>query len=38
MDTEVNYPIINVIKKWYDESAKLPYEKPEEKQVDNKTI
>jgi hypothetical protein len=28
MDSEINYPILNVIKQWYDESAKLPYEKP----------
>jgi hypothetical protein len=28
MDTEINYPILNIIKQWYDESAKIPYEKP----------
>jgi hypothetical protein len=27
MDTEINYPVLNLIKQWYDESAKLPYEK-----------
>lgn len=27
MDKEINYPILNVIKHWHDESAKLPYEK-----------
>ena len=29
MDKEINYPILNVIKQWYDESAKLPHEKHE---------
>lgn len=27
MDKEINYPILNVIKQWYDESTRLPYEK-----------
>jgi hypothetical protein len=27
VDKEINYPILNVIKQWYDESSKLPYEK-----------
>jgi len=30
-DNEVNYPILNVIKRWYDESKKLPYEKQKSK-------
>lgn len=25
MDKEINYPILNVIKQWYDESSKLPH-------------
>ena len=25
VDREVNYPMLNVIKQWYDESAKLPH-------------
>lgn len=29
MDKEINYPILNVIKQWYDESSKLPHEKHE---------
>lgn len=28
MDTEINYPVLNLIKQWYDESIKLPYDKP----------
>lgn len=38
MDREINYPILNVIKQWYDESAKLPYEKPKEKPTNERTI
>ena len=33
MDTEINYPILNVIRQWYEESAKIPYEKPAVKEV-----
>lgn len=33
MDTEINYPILNTIKNWYDESVKLSYEKPKREQV-----
>lgn len=38
MDTEINYPILNVIKQWYDESAKLPYEKPKIESNGKETI
>jgi len=29
MDSEINYPILNIIKRWYDESAKIPFKKPD---------
>jgi hypothetical protein len=38
MEREINYPILNVIKQWYDESAKLPYEKLRERPTNEKTI
>lgn len=38
MDTEINYPIINVIKKWYQESTKLPYKKEKEEPEEKKII
>ena len=31
IDQEINYPILNVIKQWYDESTKLPREKNKSK-------
>jgi hypothetical protein len=38
MDKEINYPILNVIKQWYDESAKLPFKKPEDRDPKEGTI
>ncbi len=38
MDNEINYPILNVIKQWYDESAQIPYKKPEVKIPREETI
>ncbi|NJD55323.1 MAG: hypothetical protein FIA94_02840 [Nitrospirae bacterium] len=38
MDKEINYPILNVIKQWHDESAKLPYEKHNAKMPKEGTI
>jgi len=38
MDKEINYPMLNVIKQWYDESAQIPYKKPEVKVPKEGTI
>ena len=38
IDKEVNYPILNVIKQWHDESAALPFSKPEKKKAPEGTI
>lgn len=37
MDREINYPILNVIKRWHDESIELPYKKPDE-ELDSKEL